>query len=304
MKVKERFSSVAVFGGSGYIGSRLLAEFSKSGSGTVGVGRNATDGLLSMDLARPDIASLDLKKRGVTHAIIAAAVSRIDVCESDPYSARVVNVDGTVELAKQLCNKGIKLIVFSSDYVFDGAKGSYTEGSVVSPVNEYGRQKADMEKLLLRDCGENVLVLRLSKVFDVNKGSATLLDEMAGRFVRGEAVSAARDQYFCPVWIDDVVALVGRLMTSGANGVMHLCAPRKTSRLELALNIAEAVGADECLVKNIRLRDLGENFVRPLDTSMVCDRLNRYMKYDFRDVRDCVRELAFNYRGNVRAKKI
>jgi len=293
-----------ILGATGFIGRNLLGKFSKDFSKTVGVARHPGNGLLSLDLIHPDIGPLELRRRGVTHAIIAAGVSKIAACEEDPVSSRKINVSGTVELAQQLCDLGIKVIAFSSDYVFDGAKGAYTEASPVSPVNAYAQQKTEMEKLLMKVCGGNALILRLSKVFDVIKGSGTLLDEIAGKLARGETVSAARDQFFCPVWIDDVVHVIGRLIATDAGGVMHLCAPQKLSRLELAQEMAERLGADLRLIQSISLSDLEENFIRPLDTSMVCDRLRRYVKYNFKDIHECIKELAANYRGNPCAEKV
>ena len=86
--------------------------------------------------------------------------------------------------------------------------------------------------------------------------------------------------------------------------MMHLCAPQKISRLELARNIAETFGVGPNLVKSISLRDLGEDFLRPLDTSMVCDRLDRYVKYNFKDIQGCIKGLALNYRGNIHDEKV
>ena len=304
MKANGSFPVAAIFGAAGFIGRNLLSKFSENNPRTVGVARNAGNGLLSLDLLNPDVSLLELKRRGVSHAVIAAGASKIAACEEDPVSTRKVNTQGTVELATQLCDQGIKVIALSSDYVFDGTTGHYGEASPVSPVNEYGRQKAEMEKLLLKIGGENVLILRLSKVFDMIKGSRTLLDEMAGMLTRGETVSVARDQFFCPVWVNDVVNVIGRLMDTDANGVMHLCAPQKISRFELARNIAETFGVNPNLVKSISLRNLGENFLRPLDTSMVCDRLGHYVKYAFKDIHECIKRLALNYRGNIHDEKV
>ena len=156
-----------------------------------------------------------------------------------------------------------------------------------------------MEKLLAKTCGANLLILRLSKVFDMIKGSGTLLDEIAGLLMRGELVLAAKDQFFCPTFVDDTVNVISRLLTTDASGLMHLCAPTKMSRLELAQSITRAFDFDKKLVKSISLRDLRESFMRPLDTSMVCDRLGGYMKYDFKGIQECIEALKMNYLRNI-----
>jgi dTDP-4-dehydrorhamnose reductase len=294
---ESSFPVTAVLGATGFIGRHLFQEFSRRNSKTVGTARkHAIPGLLTLDLLDPDICPLELAKRGVTHAIITAAVSGIAACECDPELTRKVNVEGTVSLARQLCNSGIKVIALSSDYVFDGTTGDYSESSEVLPVNEYGRQKAAMEKLLVENCdASRLLILRLSKVFDANRGGGALIDEMAGKFSRGEEVRAARDQVFCPTHVDDIVAIIAGLIEADACGILHACSPHKTSRLELAQKVAEAFGADPSLVKNISLKDLGEKFERPLNTSMSCERLRRHLAHDFRDIQEGIRELKAHY---------
>ena len=143
MKANGPLPVTAIFGATGFIGRNLLLKFSENNPRTIGTARNAGNGLLSLDLLKPDISPLGLKQHGVTHAVIAAAVSRIAACERDPNLTRKVNVEGTVELAKQLCRNGIKVVALSSDYVFDGTTGNYEEGSPVQPVNEYGPEGGD-----------------------------------------------------------------------------------------------------------------------------------------------------------------
>jgi dTDP-4-dehydrorhamnose reductase len=289
----------AVIGTTGFIGRHLWQEFSRRNSKTVGTSRRCdAPGLLTLDLLDPDIRPLDLVKRGVTHAVIAAAVSGIAACERDPAVTRRINVEGTVSLARQLCENGIKVIALSSDYVFDGTTGDYSETSEVLPVNEYGRQKASMEKLLIENCdASRLLILRFSKVFDAIRGSGTLIDEMAGRLSRGKEVRAARDQIFCPTRIEDVVAIIAELIETDARGILHVCSPHKISRLELARATAEAFGADLSLLKDISLGDLEEEFKRPLNTSMTCERLKLYLDHPFKDIYESIEELKRNYEG-------
>lgn len=285
----------AVFGATGFIGRHLLAELLRCRPETVGFVRSEGNELLSLDLSRPNITTVGLKQLGITHAVIAMAVSGIAACERDPAATRKVNVEGTVELARQLCQEGIKVVALSSDYVFDGIRGNYDETSPVGALNEYGRQKVEMEVGLAEVCSANVLILRLSKVFNLTRGSGTLLDEMAGRLIRGEQLSAAWDQFFCPTLVDDVVKVIRYLLTTDASGLMHLCAPTRTSRIDLARSIVSVFNLKSNLVNSISLRNLQENFVRPLDTSMVCPRLASYIRYDFKDVRECIEELKSNY---------
>jgi len=288
--------ATVVFGADGFVGSNILAFLRRVNPDCVGSGRRFVDDSFFLDLACPDIRPLGLRERGISHAVIAAGVSGVVVCEQQPAKTRAVNVEGTAELARQLNSAGIRVLALSSDYVFDGIGGNYVESSPVNPLNEYGCQKADMESALLDSDGD-VLLVRLSKVFDTRPGSGTLLDEMVGRMRQGKAVSAARDQIFCPTHIDDIAAVLRQLLVSGLTGIVHLCAPTKTSRLELALKVADAFGYSSELVHEIRLRDLGTNVLRPLDTSMIPTHFEQMPPGRFTSLDASIARLKSNY-GN------
>jgi dTDP-4-dehydrorhamnose reductase len=288
---------MAIIGASGFIGKQILTALRSVNHLTVGTSRSPCAGLIHLDLASPDVDALRLNTCGITHAIIAAAVSSVAECERDPIVTRLVNVEGSLRLAHQLCREGIRTVAFSSDYVFDGADGQYVEEAPVNPLNEYGRQKAELEKGLMDITGGNVLIIRLSKVFDVIRGSGTLLDEMASNLSQGLPVLAAADQFFCPTFIEDVVAAVLHLIASERTGIVHLCAPTKISRLQLARKVACSFGCRLDLVQEISLQDLGENFRRPLDTSMVCTRLTDMETFPFTNLEECIINLKHNYQN-------
>ena len=179
--------------------------------------------------------------------------------------------------------------------MFDGIDGSYLGNSPVNPLNEYGRQKVELENRLLGSGDRDILVIRLSKVFDASCGSGTLLDEIASSLLRGIPVKAAADQYFCPVLIDDVVMAVLYLLVSEQTGIVHLCAPTRTSRLDLAFKVADAFGCSRELVQSISLNDLDDKLCRPPDTSMVCTHIAQMPPGCFTPLDSCIARLQNNY---------
>jgi dTDP-4-dehydrorhamnose reductase len=295
----EGIPSTVVFGATGFLGSHIYERLRNKNPHTLGVARQASGGFAFFDLAKPDIKHLRLKEQGITSAIIAAAITRIGICEKNPKTTRSINVDGTLELARQLHNEGIKVVIFSSDYVFDGITGHYDDFSPVNPLNEYGRQKTEVEMRLPVVCRQNCLIVRLSKVYSIVKGSGTLLDEMASKLVHGDVVRAARDQIFCPTDIDDVVQVMMLLLTSDVVGIINVCSPEAVSRANLAAMIADALRIDIGRIQDIYLRDLGEPFERPKDTSMISVRLSQCMQYDFKQLRTSILELCGRYREYV-----
>src|SRR5205823_1854885 len=95
----------------------------------------------------------------------AAGYVRVDDAEREPEACFRANADGPAVLAAACASRGVQLLTFSSDLVFDGSKGApYVESDPVSPLNVYGRSKADAEVRVLRELPA-ALVVRTSAFF-------------------------------------------------------------------------------------------------------------------------------------------
>jgi dTDP-4-dehydrorhamnose reductase len=229
-----------VIGSGGFIGSHFCRAFPDA----LAVGRS------QLDLCKPQLC---FPTAGYRYALIAAGVGNPRKCEEDPDTSYQCNVEGTLILGKELLKRGIIPIFISTDYVFD-------DTLKVSPLNTYGRQKAELERQASQ---LDALVIRLSKVYGIEKGDGTLFDEMAAKLIRQEPILAARDQVFAPIFIGDVISQVGSLLDNGARGVVNVVGPCYASRLEMGRTLAEKLGVDTQLVKEISLDELKDNVCRP-----------------------------------------
>jgi dTDP-4-dehydrorhamnose reductase len=200
-----------VLGAGGFLGRALLAAYRASHGDVIATTRTGqptglgqSSNVFKLDLARPDLTALHLVEQGYTDVIISGAMTSIGRCEREPKGAWASNCDGPLAIARQLASRGVKTIVFSSDYVFRGEKGGYEDDAPTAPQNVYGQTKAELERRLPEVCGNNWLVIRLSKVFDTHRGDGTLLDEMAAKLTSGQEIAVAHDQVFCPTHVHDV----------------------------------------------------------------------------------------------------
>jgi dTDP-4-dehydrorhamnose reductase len=286
-------TQLAVVGATGYLGRALHRAAREGGRSAFGSSRR-DDALPVLDLRAPDIDGLELAASGHTHAAIAAGVTVVADCERDPEGAWAVNVDGPLELARQLELEGIVPILFSSDYVFDGREGAYDEDAETAPTTEYGRQKAALEAGV-RERHPGALVIRLGKVYGTSRGEGTLLDEMAATLAAGRTLRAAADQVMTPVLLADAVAATLALATCGAAGVVNVCGPEVWSRAELAHALAASMRVESALVETIALDDLDEGFVRPKRTDMVARRLLAETDVRPAPVSEAIPVVAANY---------
>jgi dTDP-4-dehydrorhamnose reductase len=286
----------AVIGASGYIGRHLLAAYRKTHPDCVGTAFSKIQpGLTFFDIRQPDINLLQLEKTGHQTVVIASAIPNIKRCEEEKSTSFAVNVEGTLELIRQIGRTSMSVIFLSSDYVFAGTGAPHDDGDEPHPSTEYGRQKAQVEREIPA-LAKNHLILRLSKIFGLQKGDGTLLDEMADSLSAGREVPAAQDQFFCPTYVDDLIAAIRGIQERNLNGIMNVSAPESWSRYQIASALARAMNVHAGRIKKISLYDLPSMLDRPLDTSLACSRLNKEAAISFTPLRGCIERTAAQWK--------
>jgi dTDP-4-dehydrorhamnose reductase len=282
----------AVIGASGYVGRHLLRAYRLRFPDCVGTTYSAeTPGLKRFDIREPNLTMLRLEDAGHQAVLIASAKPNIAYCEQNKEAAYAVNVKGTLELIRQIGRTRMQAIFLSSDYVFAGRAGPHDDDHPTRPATEYGRHKAEVEREM-PSLAANYLVLRLSKIYGMQKGDKTLLDEMAGLLAAGNEIRAARDQFFCPTNVGDLVRVVQQIQDCGMQGIVNACSPERWSRSDIALALADALRVDRSLVKPISLYDIPAMAGRPLDTSMKSSRLADMLRPTFVALGDDIGRVA------------
>jgi dTDP-4-dehydrorhamnose reductase len=276
-----------VIGTGGFVGSALLEEYRKTNPSIPFLDRQREP---KVDLQAPEFHRLPYRFPEYKWAVIASAITKIAACEQDKESSYQCNVTGTLLLIQQIRDQGLVPVFLSTDYVFDGVTGGYTEQSPTNPLNEYGRQKALVEKAVVSH--PNSLVIRLGKVLGREFRGKTLLSEMVDHLLSGRKIRAAYDQRMSPIFLDDVIRGILILQNLDARGLHHLCGTEIWTRLELAQFIAKRLAVDGRLVESVSLNDLGESFLRPKYTDMQCSRLIQEMGFHPSSVRHHIEQFT------------
>lgn len=169
----------------------------------------------------------------------AAGYPRLPVALRDPARCRRENTTGAAVLAAATSRRGIPLVTFSSDLVFDGRAGrAYVEGDPVSPQCVYGASKADAERRVLAHHPSS-LVIRTAALFgpwDDRNAPARILCCLQ----RGEAVATDTQPILSPTYLPDLVDTALDLLVDGASGVWHVVNEGAMSWHEVGLGIAKA----------------------------------------------------------------
>jgi dTDP-4-dehydrorhamnose reductase len=177
-------------------------------------------------------------------AILCAGNSNVLECRNDPIGTRMINLDGTINLARYLETQGAQIIFMSSDKVFSGGNGNRSPEDPVDPTTEYGRQKAEAEEEILKL--ENAAVLRLTKVVHP---SQPLLQGWQVSLKLGKPITAFSDMWFAPVSFNMVLEMIDFLIERNAIGIWHVSSTHEITYKAAADHLAECFGADRKLVQ-------------------------------------------------------
>ncbi|MCG7853862.1 MAG: dTDP-4-dehydrorhamnose reductase [Methanosarcinaceae archaeon] len=179
----------------------------------------------SMDLASGESIEKALLPLAFDFLVLPAAMTAVDLCETNPDQAYVINADAPGLIARICAAKGAHMTYVSTDFVFDGSKdGFYTEEDVPDPISVYGASKLKGEELVLAADVRN-LVIRVSWLY--GPGKPAFPEWIVEKACSETMLSLPGDKSGCPTSSVDVADLLVPLLFNAAGkpaeGIFHLC---------------------------------------------------------------------------------
>jgi dTDP-4-dehydrorhamnose reductase len=224
-----------------------------------------------LDIARPAAVKAALDRFRPWAVINAAGYVRVDEAERDVGRCFRENAAGPLTLARTCRQRGVALMTFSSDLVFDGQKSApYLESDPAVPLSVYGRSKAEAEQRVLTAMA-HALVIRTSAFFGpwddhnfVTRGIAALQSDREWE--------AADDCRVSPTYVPDLVSAALDLLLDGESGVWHLANRGVVTWAELARKAAAVAGLDPERVRSRPTADLAFLARRPAYSALASER--------------------------------
>jgi dTDP-4-dehydrorhamnose reductase len=261
-------NKVMLVGASGFIGRRVLDRL--AGRALATFRDTPIAGGVHFDSTTMKLRDA-VQPKGVTHAVLFLGESNTIACGREPARTDRINIDSIVDVLKDLREMGIKPVFMSSDAVFDGKKGDYSESDAPNPLMRYGYQKLAVERYL-SDNFPYHLVLRASKTYDGclerNFMARWLADITAKR-----TIALATDHIFCPIHVDDLACAIVAAVDSEMKGIHHAGGPEKVTYWQLFQMLLDGLGLSQDQVDTRRalINDFAVNEPRPIDSSLVSD---------------------------------
>lgn len=269
----SRVQPILIAGATGTLGSAFARVCAR---------RNLACNVLTrqeMDITDPQSVEAAIVRFQPWAIINACGYVRVDDAELEAERCLRENTLGPTVLALAAIRHQIRFMTFSTDLVFDGAKGApYVESDAVGPLNAYGRSKVEAEQCVL-DADPQALVIRTSAFFgpwDRHNFVAQVLAALKA----GQPFQAAGDIMVAPTYVPDLVNVALDLLVDRERGIWHLTNGEAVSWADLARQACAAAGVDASRLEVVTADQCGHVAPRPAYSALASERAQLLPKLD------------------------
>ena len=287
---------ICITGSGGRLGAALAREY-KARFDVTGFNH------AQLDLADSEKIRATLGNAEFDLLINTAAFTNVDLAEKEKEQARRVNVEGPRTLAEICRQRDVRLVHFSTDYVFDGSKPHpYVEEDEARAISVYGQSKQAGEEAVL-SISDNHLVVRVSWVFGPDRPS--FVDQMIDRARQHDTVAAVADKVSTPTYTRDIADMLLQVIdgsgrtdnsSNSATGVLHIANSGRCTWQEYAQHAIDCchragVPLKATQVGAIKMSDMKSWIARrPVHTVLATSKLENLTGIHPRSWRDAVEE--------------
>ena len=266
-----------VFGSNGLLGQKVAELLIRGTPASVTLSSFEAAPVRPMEPAeyvQADITSKKEVKQVVAHAepdviINCAAITNVDACETERETAWKVNVGGVEHIIESARRTDATIVHVSSDYVFDGKAGPYTEDDRPEPLSYYGKTKLAGENSL-RVSGMKFLIARTMILYGFAPGvKQNFALWLIQSLEKQTPVRIVDDQFGNPTLADDLAYGLLRGVELGRTGIYNIAGRDIVSRHEFALRVARAFNLDAGLISPVKTAQLRQPAHRPLKSGLI-----------------------------------
>ncbi len=262
---------ILVVGASGLVGGALLQGLLQQRMRCVGTHRQRRTGnTIHLDIANHGEAMRTVSRVTPSAIFFPAATTNVELCEAKPAETWKTNVEDVIKFAEK-CD-AVPFIYYSSEYVFDGSNGPYSESDQPNPISQYGRQKVAAEQYFL--ARPRALVIRTVHVFGPEIQKKNFIYGLVRTLREGRTFPVPRDQISTPTYSRQLAQASIELFRSRVTGLVHLVGRDRLSRYDFARRAASAFNLDERMVVPRYTSEMGQAAPRPLSAGLVSRRVN------------------------------
>lgn len=258
----------------------------------VGIDRYMSEGQTDLVV---DITQKERTVESITNAapnvvVHTAAETNVDRCETERDLARRINVDGTANVAGACSKIRAKLILVSTDYVFDGNKGNYLETDEPNPISFYGLTKLEAERIA--STSPRSLTIRTSVLYGWHPTKLNFATWVLKGLREGQVLKVVNDHINSPTFADNLADAIRKAIEHDAQGILHVAGSERISRFGFARKVAKQFGLDGSLLSPVEMKDLNWIARRPRDSSLNVGKAEKELGIELLGVERGLEEMA------------
>lgn len=279
---------ILITGTGGLLGLNLALELSKQHT-VIGADRKALPGQNvfqshQVDLLVPGAVS-ELIDTAEPDAIIhCAALANVDACESEPELASRMNAELPGLFAAHAARNGVQLVHISTDAVFDGEKGNYTEDDPTNPLSIYATTKLDGEHSVF-EAMPDAVVTRVNLFGWSASGTRSLAEFFYHHLAAGKPLKGFTDVHFCPILVNDLADIFAEIFQKQLSGLYHLVSPECMTKYDFGVLIAQKFGFDPGQIEPVTVEAFGLKAARSPRLTLNTTKLSAALGHALPDVR-------------------
>jgi len=210
--------------------------------------------------------------------INTAAYTDVDGCEIHKDKAWAVNVGGVKNLVNFCKEQKIKFIQLSTDYIFDGEDGPYSEEDPSKPVNFYGETKLESERII-KEGGIAFLIIRTNVLYGFGKNvKPNFLLWLLEKLSQNKKIKIVTDQFNNPTLADNLSLGILEMVKKSISGTYHIAGSEYLSRYDFAIKVASKFNFDKNNILPAKTELLQQKAKRPYKGGLKIDKAQNILE--------------------------
>lgn len=289
-----------VVGASGLTGRALKRVLEQNGVDILGTyNSRPIPGGIKLDIL--DAEAVDSCLREIQPDVVFLAsnlAGGVDYCEDHPDKAFALHLDGTRHIASAAAKYRAKVIYYSTDYVFDGNSGPYSEEDEPNPISVYGQTKLEAERILQAE-SKDALIIRTTVIYGWDPTSINFAMQVWNNLQVGQEMKVPNDQIGNPTLVDYLAEVSLRLVQMNVSGMVNVVGKDLMSRSEFGRALARAMALNQSLIRAIPTSELNQRALRPLQGGLRTDKLRELLGTEPMPLAEAIKRLRRQWRADT-----